>query len=83
MLEICLKHAMSGLILNIGDSVYDLINELKEGHRVIVGVDAHELWAEPGTEEYEFYRNLTNADHALIVTSVNIDPANPETQRLY
>lgn len=60
------------------DSVYDLINELKEGHRVIVGVDAHELWAEPGTEEYEFYRNLTNADHALIVTSVNIDPEHPE-----
>ena len=60
------------------DSVYDLINELKDGHRVIVGVDAHELWAEPGTEEYEFYRNLTNADHALIVTSVNIDPENPE-----
>lgn len=60
------------------DSVYDLINELKEGHRVIVGVDSHELWAEPGSLEYEFYRNVTNANHALIVTSVNIDPANPE-----
>lgn len=60
------------------DSVYDLINELKEGHRVIVGVDVCELRAEPGTEEYEFYRNLTNADHALIVTSVNIDPEHPE-----
>ncbi|WP_195208433.1 MULTISPECIES: hypothetical protein [Bacteroides] len=60
------------------DSVYDLINELKDGHRVIVGVDAHELWAEPGSAEYEYYRNLTNADHALIVTSVNIDPLNPE-----
>lgn len=60
------------------DSVYDLINELKEGHRVIVGVDARELWAERGTEEYEFYRNLTKADHALIVTSVNIDPESPE-----
>lgn len=60
------------------ESVYDLINELKDGHRVIVGVDSHELWAEPGSEEYEFYRNLTNADHALIVTSVNIDPNNPE-----
>lgn len=60
------------------DSAYDLINELKDGHRVIVGVDAHELWAEPGSEEYEYYRNLTNADHALIVTSVNIDPVNPE-----
>lgn len=60
------------------DSVYDLINELKEGHRVIVGVDGRELWAEPGTEEYEFYRNLIKANHALIVTSVNIDPENPE-----
>lgn len=60
------------------DTVYDLINELKEGHRVIVAVDSHELWAEPGSKEYEFYRNLTHADHALIVTSVNIDPNNPE-----
>lgn len=59
-------------------SFRDLINELKEGHRVIVGVDSHELWAEPGSEEYEFYRNLTHADHALIVTSVNIDPEHPE-----
>ena len=60
------------------DTVYDLINELKDGHRVIVGVDSHELWAEPGSEEYEFYCNLTNSDHALIVTSVNIDPVNHE-----
>lgn len=71
-------------VCNIGthtlhcDSVYDLINELKDGHRVIAAVDSHELWAEPGSEEYEFYRNLTHADHALIVTSVNIDPSNPE-----
>lgn len=60
------------------DSVYDLINELKEGHRIIVGVDGRELWAEPGTDEYDFYRNLTKANHALIVTSVNIDPECPE-----
>lgn len=71
-------------VCNIGthtqhcDSVYDLINELKDGHRVIVAVDSHELWAESGSQEYEFYRNLTHADHALIVTSVNIDPLNPE-----
>lgn len=59
-------------------SVYDLINELKDGHRVIVSVDSRELWAEPGSKEYEFYRNLPHADHALIVTSINIDPLNPE-----
>lgn len=60
------------------DSVYDLINELKEGHRVIVAVDSHELWAEPDSLEYKFYRHMTNADHALIVTSIEVDPANPE-----
>lgn len=70
-------------VCNIGthtqhcDSVYDLINELKDGHRVIVAVDSHELWAEPSSEEYDFYRNLTHADHALIVTSVNVDIFNP------
>ena len=61
------------------ESVYDLINELIDGHRVIVGFDSHELWAEPDSEEYEFYRNLTNADHALIVINVNIDPNNLES----
>lgn len=60
------------------DSVYDLINELKEGHRVIVAVDSHELWAEPNSLEYKFYRHLTNADHALIVTSIEVDPEHPE-----
>ncbi len=71
-------------ICNIGthsihcDSVYDLINELNQGHRVIVGVDSRELWAEPGSKEYEFYQNLTHADHALMVTRINIDPLNPE-----
>lgn len=60
------------------NSVYDIINELKEGHRVVVAVDSRELWAEAGSKEYEFYRNLVNADHALIVTSVNVDTLHPE-----
>ena len=60
------------------ESVYELINELKDGHRVIVSVDSHELWAKPGTEEYEFYRNLPHADHSLIVTSIKIDVNHPE-----
>lgn len=59
-------------------NIYDLINELKDGHRVIVGVDSHELWAEPGSDEYEFYRNIEHPDHALIVTSIHIDTDNPE-----
>lgn len=64
------------------DSVYDLINELQAGHRVIVAVDSHELWAEPDSLEYKFYRHLTNADHALIVTSIEVDPLNPDNSKV-
>lgn len=60
------------------DSVYDLINELNEGHRVIVAVDSHEIWAKPGSLEYMFYRHLTNADHALIVTNIEVDVLDPK-----
>lgn len=59
-------------------SVTDLINELKEGHRVIVNVDSRELKAKAGSKEHEFYSKLERADHALIVTSVNVDPEHPE-----
>lgn len=59
------------------DSVYDLINELKEGHRVIVAVDSQELWAEEGSPEHEFWKHVTQPDHALIVTSLNIDIEDP------
>lgn len=64
------------------DSVYDIINELKDGHRVIVTLDSHEIWAEPGSFEYEFYKNIVNPDHALIVSSINIDPDNPENSKV-
>lgn len=58
-------------------TVSDLVAELKAGHRVIVSVDSNELWAAPGTREYEFYRNIQNPDHALIVSGLKIDPYNP------
>lgn len=64
------------------DSVYDIINELKDGHRVIVTLDSHEIWAEPGSFEYEFYRLIPNPDHALIVSSINVDPDNPENSKV-
>lgn len=58
-------------------TVADLVAELKAGHRVIVSVDSNELWAAPGTREYEFYRNIQHPDHALIVSGLKIDPFNP------
>lgn len=59
--------------------VYDLINELKDGHRIIVSVDYRELQAEPGSKEYEFYSSFDKANHALIVTSIKIDLDNPNS----
>ncbi len=52
-------------------TVYDLAAELAQGHKVIVGVDADELWRP------SFYNDLfgEQANHALIVTG--IDTSNP------
>lgn len=65
-------------------SVFDLVGELSQGHKVIVSVDAGELW-DRGTKENlkEWWDDLVNgeqgADHALIVAGIdNIDPENPQ-----
>jgi len=62
-------------------TVYDLINELSQGHRVIVGVDSNELWVkengtlmEKFTEYTEDFISGEKPDHALIVAGVNVDP---------
>lgn len=52
-------------------NVYDLVRELAQGHKVIVGVDADELWRP------SFFNDLfgETPNHALIVTG--IDTTNP------
>lgn len=60
------------------NDVNDLIAELKLGHRVIVGVDARELYSEPGSKQWEFFHNLESPDHALIVAGIKIDPDSPD-----
>lgn len=52
-------------------TVYDLVAELAQGHKVIVGVDADELWRP------SYFNDLfgEQANHALIVTG--IDTTNP------
>lgn len=67
-----------GVHTSENNNVYDLVKELQAGHRVIVGVDSHELWSEPGSEEWEFYNSIDHADHALIVAGLRIDPNHPE-----
>ena len=55
-------------------NVYDLVDELAQGHKVIVGVDADELWRP------SFFNDLfgEQANHALIVTGIDTtDPDNP------
>lgn len=77
-------------------NVYDLVNELAQGHRVIVGVDSGELWADKdsGTPWYERltdkasewfedqFHGENGADHALIVAGVEVDQNNPENTKV-
>lgn len=53
-------------------TVYDLANELAQGHKVIVGVDADELWRP------SFFNDLfgEQANHALIVTGIDTSDPN-------
>ena len=73
-----------GVRQEINCTVYDLVNELAQGHRVIVGVDANELWADRNGDHYartqEFIKDIFNegANHALIVAGVEVNPNDPE-----
>ena len=69
---------------SVDNTVYDLINELAQGHRIIVGVDANELWADrnhdivSGAKEWfkDFFKGDT-PNHALVVAGVDVNPDNP------
>ena len=56
-----------------GATVEDLMAELAQGHKVIVGVDSGELWRNDSPLEDFFHQS---ADHAIWVTGVDMtDPA--------
>lgn len=65
-----------------GSTMYDLTSELAQGHRVIVSVDADELW-----HNNTFKGKVTNwlsdvfghqgGNHALIVAGIEVNPSNP------
>lgn len=67
-----------GVHASTGNSIEDLLDELNAGHRVIVGVDSRELWAEPGSEAWQFFNSIDNPDHAIIVAGMRIDPDYPD-----
>lgn len=69
-------------------NIFDIISELRDGHRVIVGLDADELWANSETSFWK--RNLLKcinkindafgsegANHALVVAGVDVNPNDP------
>lgn len=61
-------------------NVFNLVNELAQGHKVIVGVDSGELW---GNRFIEWLRDFflgDTPDHALIVTG--IDTSDPDNIRV-
>ena len=66
-----------------GGTIYDLTNELAQGHRVIVSVDAHELWYNDsvGGKVMNWLDDVfgdQGGNHALIVAGVEVNPANPK-----
>lgn len=64
-------------------NIFDLANELQQGHKVIVGVDSGELWKEDSLltrfkEWLEDFFGKDVPDHALIVAGIDVsDPTNP------
>lgn len=58
-------------------NIFNLVNELAQGHKVIVGVDSGELWKD---NLFDRIFEDAKADHALIVSGV--DTSNPEDVRV-
>ena len=66
----------------VGSNMFDLTNELAQGHRVIVGVDADELWYNDTLTGRlkNWFNDVTGhqgGNHALIVAGVEVNPTNP------
>ena len=62
-------------------TIVQLAREIQQGHKVIVGLDAGELWNQhPILEEIEDFLGLEEADHAVVVSG--IDTANPSDIRV-
>ena len=81
ILESCNVHCRQ----DAGCTVYDLVNELSQGHRVIVAVDANELWADRENDTIKQTKEWFNdvfkgntPNHALVVAGVEVNPQDPD-----
>lgn len=74
-------------------TIYDIIAELRAGHRVIVSVDCDELWIakEPNlfkrlhgqvvnriNDGIQNLKGIEGANHAIVVAGVNVNPDDPK-----
>ena len=74
-------------------TIYDIIAELRAGHRVIVSVDCDELWIakEPNlfkrlhgqvvnrlNDGIQNLKGIEGANHAIVVAGVNVNPDDPQ-----
>lgn len=58
-------------------NVFNLVNELAQGHKIIVGVDSGELWGNRFIEWLKDFFVGETPDHALLVTAIDTsDPDN-------
>lgn len=70
-----------------GGTIYDLTSELAQGHRVIVSVDANELWYNDSIKGklsnwFEDVFGDQGGNHALIVAGVEVNPLNPDDAKV-
>ena len=81
-----LQLAGVGMHQTEGNSIDDLINELAQGHRVIVSLDANELWYNNTISEKlrNWFHDVIGegGNHALIVAGIEIDPTHPENNKV-
>lgn len=61
-----------------GASISDIAGELSQGRQVIVGVDSGELWNAGHDEAFEDLIYGGQADHALLVSGITVDPFTAE-----
>lgn len=73
-----------GMTVNHFDNatIDDIASELAKGHQVIVGVDSGELWQPGHFESLEDFFKLGGADHALIVSGIQVNPLPSEREVL-
>lgn len=73
-----------GMTVNHFDNatIDDIASELAKGHQVLVGVDSGELWQPGHFESLEDFFKLGGADHALIVSGIQVNPLTSEREVL-